>query len=76
MAAGKVFMIGEDQAVSLPDEYRFDTDEVILNKIGDVLTVIPKNKATEIFLSSLEAFTNDFMADGRNQPSQQERDLF
>lgn len=76
MTTGKVFMTGRSQAVRLPKEYRFDNDEVILNKIGDVLIVIPKNKAKEIFLSSLDQFSDDYMSDGRNQPSQQEREFF
>ncbi len=76
MTTGKVFMTGRSQAVRLPKEYRFDDDEVILNKIGDVLIVIPKKKAKEIFLSSLDQFSDDYMSDGRNQPSQQEREFF
>lgn len=76
MTTGKVFMTGRSQAVRLPKEYRFDVDEVILNKIGDVLIMIPKNKAKDIFLSSLDEFTDDFMSEGRNQPSQQEREFF
>lgn len=40
MTTGKVFMTGRSQAVRLPKEYRFDVDEVILNKIGDVLIIL------------------------------------
>ena len=76
MATGKVFMTGRSQAVRLPKEYRFDTEEVVLNKIGDVLIMIPKDKAKDIFLSSLDEFTDDFMAEGRKQPLQQEREYF
>lgn len=76
MATGKVFMTGRSQAVRLPKEFRFDTDEVVLNKIGDVLIMIPKDKAKDIFLSSLDEFTDDFMAEGRKQPLQQEREYF
>ena len=76
MATGKVFMTGRSQAVRLPKEFRFDTEEVVLNKIGDVLIMIPKDKAKDIFLSSLDEFTNDFMAEGRKQPLQQEREYF
>lgn len=76
MTTGKIFMTGRSQAVRLPKEYRFEEDEVILNKIGDVIIMIPKNKAKDIFLSSLDEFTDDFMAEGRNQPSQQKRESF
>lgn len=76
MATGKVFMTGRSQAVRLPKEFRFDTEEVVLNKIGDVLIMIPNDKAKDIFLSSLDEFTDDFMAEGRKQPLQQEREYF
>ena len=76
MATGKVFITGRSQAVRLPKEFRFDTEEVVLNKIGDVLIMIPKDKAKDIFLSSLDEFTDDFMAEGRKQPLQQEREYF
>ena len=76
MDTAKVFMTGRSQAVRLPKEYRFDTDEVILNKIGDVVTMVPKKKAKDVFLSSLNEFSDDFMKEGRNQPDQQEREFF
>lgn len=76
MDTAKVFMTGRSQAVRLPKEYRFDTDEVILNKIGDVVTMVPKKKVKDVFLSSLNEFSDDFMKEGRNQPDQQEREFF
>lgn len=39
MAAGKVFMIGKSQAA---EKYDFDADEVVLNKIGNILIMISK----------------------------------
>ena len=75
MTVGKVFMTGRSQAIRLPKDYRFDTEEVIMNKIGDVLIVIPRNKAREIFLTSLDEFTDDFMKDGRAQPLPEEREV-
>lgn len=33
----KVFTIGDFQAVCIPDEYRFDTDEVFIIKVGDIV---------------------------------------
>ncbi len=76
MTTGKVFMTGRSQAVRLPKEYRFDVDEVIINKIGDVLIMVPKDKVRSTFLSSIDQFTDDFMENGRNEPMQQERDFF
>ena len=76
MTIGKVFMTGRSQAIRLPKQYRFETEEVMMNKIGDVLMVIPADKAKEIFLESLEEFTEDFMMNGREQPEDTEREVF
>ena len=37
MHTAKVFSIGDSQAVCIPDEYRFDTDEVFIIKVGDIV---------------------------------------
>ena len=37
MHTAKVFTIGDSQAVCIPDEYRFDTDEVFIIKVGDIV---------------------------------------
>ena len=38
----KVFMTGRSQAVRLPKEYRFDTDEVTIERQGDAVILRPK----------------------------------
>lgn len=37
MMTAKLFDNGRSQAVRLPKEYRFQGDEVAINKIGDVV---------------------------------------
>ena len=37
METAKVFNNGRSQAVRIPKQYRFDVDEVYVNKIGDAL---------------------------------------
>lgn len=44
MLTAKVFENGRSQAVRLPKEYRFHCDEVMVNKIGDAVVLLPKNK--------------------------------
>ena len=68
MKIAKVFKSGGSQAVRLPKEYRFDTDEVVINRIGDLVVMFPTKKAWEILQRSLSRFTDDFMAD-RDQPT-------
>lgn len=70
----KVFPNGGSQAIRLPKEYRFDgAEEVIIKKHGEVVYLFPKSKAWEVFVESLDLFTDDFMAEGREQPEAQER---
>ena len=74
MATAKIFENGRSQAVRLPKEYRFKEDEVLINKIGDIVLLIPKNDEWKAFKQSLDIFTDDFMADGRLQNYQETRE--
>lgn len=74
MMTAKLFENGRSQAVRLPKECRFEGDEVAVNKIGDIVILLPKENKWSGFLQSLEMFTDDFMKDGREQPGVQERD--
>jgi antitoxin VapB len=67
MKTAKIFTNGGSQAVRLPKEYQFSTDEVCVNRIGDMVVLFPKEKGWDIMAQSLEHFTPDFMAD-RDQP--------
>ncbi len=74
MMTAKLFENGRSQAVRLPKECRFSGDEVAVNKVGDIVILMPKENKWEGFLNSLELFSDDFMADGREQSEKQERE--
>ena len=74
MMTAKLFENGRSQAVRLPKEYRFNGDEVAINKVGDIVILMPKENKWAAFLNSLELFSDDFMSDGREQPAVQERE--
>lgn len=74
MMTVKLFENGRSQAVRLPKECRFSGDEVSVNKVGDIVILIPKENKWAGFLTSLELFSDDFMVDGREQPAGQERE--
>lgn len=74
MMTAKIFENGRSQAVRLPKECRFDADEVAINKIGDIVILMPKGNKWSGFLNSLEMFSDDFMSDGREQPETQKRE--
>ena len=76
MLAEKVFMNGQSQAVRLPKEYRFTDSEVMSHKIGNMVLLFPKDEEWSGFLASLDMFSDDFMANGREQYILDERDDF
>ena len=72
MLTAKIFENGRSQAVRLPKECRFDCDEVMINKIGDIVVLMPKNnKWNGVLLAG--SFSEDFFNDGRKQPQLEKR---
>ncbi len=59
----KIFMNGRSQAVRLPKEYRFDTDEVYITKQGSSVIITEKKPTWDEFFDSESAFDNDFLKD-------------
>ena len=74
MMTAKVFENGRSQAVRLPKECRFNTDEVAVNRIGDIVLLIPKTNKWNSFMQAIDMFSDDFMKDGRDGRLEQERD--
>lgn len=73
MQTAKVFINGRSQAVRLPQEFRFSGDDVFINKIGNIVILIPKDDPWTSLVNSLDQFTDDFMKT-RNQPPQDSRE--
>ena len=76
MNTAKIFKSGNSQAVRLPKEFQFDVSEVEIFRRGDevVLRKKPQN-LTRVF-ELLTDLSDDFMENGRNQPSAQDREPF
>ena len=74
MTVAKVFENGRSQAVRLPKEYRFSTDEVVVNRIGDIVLLMPKGGKWDSFMKAIDMFSDDFMAEGRDDQGVQERE--
>ena len=74
MMTAKIFENGGSQAVRLPKEYRFDSKEVSVNKIGNIVLLSPKLDKWESVLQALDMFSEDYMADGRADLRPQERE--
>jgi len=75
MATAKLFQNGRSQAVRLPKEFRLPGNEVKISKQGNKIILEPIESSWEQWFEAMTQFSDDFMADGRNQPEQaQERD--
>lgn len=74
MLTAKIFENGRSQAVRLPKEYRFKEDEVAINKIGDIVFLLPKEDKWAGFLESFKYFTEDFLKDESSFFIRQERE--
>ena len=67
MNTAKVFPNGRSQAVRLPKEFQFATDEVYINRVDGVVMLFPKDEGWEALAQSLTRFSDDFMSE-RDQP--------
>ncbi len=63
MDTAKIFTNGGSQAVRLPKNYRFDEDEILISRIGNVVMLIPKDDHWQSLLTSLNLFTKDFLSE-------------
>ena len=70
----KIFMNGRSQAVRLPKEYRFDTDEVYISRQGRNIIISEKRPTWDEFFDSKPAFDDEFLKD-RFDTQPQERDF-
>jgi antitoxin VapB len=64
MQTSRVFMNGRSQAVRIPAQYRFNDNEVFVNKIGDTLMITPIEKLAESLERGAAMIPDDFMEDG------------
>ena len=70
----KVFMTNRSQAVRLPKEFQFATDEVLIRKVGDDVILSPRPRDWKTYLASAPVASATFMADVEDLPVQ-EREL-
>jgi antitoxin VapB len=70
----KIFMNGRSQAVRLPKEFRFDSDEVYITKQGSSVIITEKKPTWDEFFDSKTAFSDDYL-EHRLDAQPQERDF-
>ncbi len=52
----RFFENGRSQAVRLPKKFRFNTDEVIVQQLGDAVILVPKESLWQTFMAGLDGF--------------------
>jgi antitoxin VapB len=72
MKTVKLFQVGKDQYVRLPDNIRFEGQNVSIKQVGNAVVLTPLNSSWQMLLDSIGEFSDDFMLD-RNQPENQYR---
>lgn len=70
----RVFMTNRSQAVRLPKDFQFATDEVLIRKVGDDVILSPRPLSWSSYLESAPVASEGFMAGIEDLPVQ-EREL-
>lgn len=65
MATAKVFRSGNSQAVRIPREFQFDTDEVEIERRGNEIILRRPVRNLRGAFDALAALPDDFFAEGR-----------
>lgn len=77
MKTAKIFKNGQSQAVRLPMEFRIDGSEVFIKKMGNSIVLIPmQTNPWESLLKGIEQFSDDFMPNRSQPPTQNRENLF
>lgn len=73
MQTAKLFINGRSQAVRLPKDFQFKGRDVLIQKVGDAVILVPHEKSWEVFLHGIDGFSDDFIDSGRNQGAMEKR---
>jgi antitoxin VapB len=78
MPITRIFRNGNSQAIRIPAELAYpDTEtEVEIERVGDELRIHPVRRSLAGALDRFARFDSDFMAPGRNEPEQDDREFF
>ena len=74
MTVAKVFKSGNSQAVRIPREFQFDTDEVEIERRGDEIVLRRPRRNLRGAFDALASMPDDFFAEGRSDAPAQSRE--
>lgn len=67
----RVFWTGRSQAISLPKEFRFDTDTVLVHREGRSVIVEPADEWPEGYVESFASVPEDFTRPPQGEAEEQ-----
>lgn len=70
----KVFMTNRSQAVRLPKDYQFSTDEVFIRKEGDDVILSSRPRDWASYIESAPVASETFMSEVEDLPVQERGD--
>ncbi len=76
MSTARVIQTHEGQMIELSSEFAIDGNSVEIVRQGDSILLTPVRQSWQPLLESLSKFTEDFLAEGRPQQPQQNRESF
>ena len=76
MDTAKIFKNGKSQAIRLPKEYRFQGSKVYVKQVGNAVVLIPEQDSWQTLIDSLAQFSDDFMLDSQQPPTQARDGIF
>jgi antitoxin VapB len=75
MASARIFKSGNSQAVRLPKEFRFDSDEVEIFRRGDEVVLREKSKGMARAFELIASLPIEDLVDERDEPAQEREGL-
>ena len=76
METAKIIKNGDENMVVLPKDFNLNNDEVLIRRIGNMIMLVPKEKALQTFMDGLNGFTEDFLPNGREPQIMKQRGKF
>ena len=74
METAKIFNNGGSQAVRLPKDCRFNETEVVANRIGGIVILMPKTASWEGMKQGVKMFSDDFLSENVSDLPLEERE--
>jgi antitoxin VapB len=71
----KIFMNGRSQAVRLPKEFRFESDEVFVQRQGNRVILSTAEPGWDDFFELTPVFDDDFLSEREDLPPQGRNDF-